>query len=171
MAKEIPLTKGKVTVVDDEDYERFGKFKWHCVGGRYAARSVGGRKNKRMVYLHREIIGAKEDEIVDHINGNKLDNRRSNLRVVTVSENLYNTSIRSDNTSGYKGVSFVKDCRHKWEARIHKNGKKRVLGYFDTPEDAARMYNFWAIQLFGEYARLNKICGKKVKVVAVGRGE
>ncbi|MBS4195368.1 HNH endonuclease [Lederbergia citri] len=157
MTREIPLTKGKVAIVDDVDYERFGEFKWHCVGGKYAARSVGGRKNKRMVYLHREVLEAEEGQIVDHINGDKLDNRKSNLRIVTSAENLYNTSIRSDNTSGYKGVVYVEDCNEKWEARIHKDGKKIILGRFETPEEAACAYNEKALELFGEYARLNEI--------------
>lgn len=157
MAKEIPLTKGKVAIVDDEDYERFGEFNWHCVGGRYAARSVGGRKNKRMVYLHRLIIGAKDGENVDHINGDKFDNRKSNLRIVTQAQNLYNSAIRSDNTSGYKGVVYVADCEAKWEARIHKDGRKITLGRFTDPKDAAIEYNRWAKKLFGEYARLNEI--------------
>lgn len=159
MVKEIKLTKGKVAIVDDDTFEKYGKYKWHCVGGRYAARSVGGAKNKRMVYLHRLIADAPSDKVVDHINGDPMDNRRSNLRVCTQSGNVKNQRVRNDNTSGYKGVSYAKQVSNKrpWEAKINKDGKTYHIDYFDNPHDAARMYNFWAVDMFGEFANLNTV--------------
>jgi hypothetical protein len=156
MTKEIPLTKGKVALIDDDDYEKYGALNWHCVGGRYAARSVGGRTNRKMIYLHRLIVVAKDGENVDHINGDKLDNRKQNLRIVTQQQNRYNSEIRNDNKSGYKGVHYHKQSK-RWYAYVGAGVDRSYLGYFDNPHDAARMYNFWAIDIYGEYARVNVI--------------
>jgi hypothetical protein len=153
---QIQLTKGKFAIVDYEDYIILSKFNWHCVGGRYAARSVGGRDNKKMEYLHRVVAGAGDGDVVDHINGNPLDNRRSNLRVGTQQQNIYNQSVRKNNKSGYRGVAWQDDAK-KWEVRIHKEGTKHYLGLFKCKHDAARVYNFWAHDLYGEYAKLNVI--------------
>ena len=91
---------------------------------------------------------------IDHINGNKLDNRRSNLRHVNNQQNHWNREKSKSNTSGYKGVSFDKS-RGKYEASIMKDGRKRFLGYFNDPKDAAVAYDNAAFFYFGEYARPN----------------
>jgi hypothetical protein len=153
--KEIPLTNGKVALVSDEDYEWLSKYKWRYHNG-YAARTVRTKSGKRTtVLMHREIMNATNQE-VDHIDGNKLNNTRENLRIATRLDNCRNVNKKRTNTSGYKGVSFDKR-RGKWRARIKVNYKEVWLGYFDNKHDAARMYNFWAKDLFGEYARLNVI--------------
>jgi hypothetical protein len=152
--KEIPLTKGKTAIVDDEDYEELSKYNWRYHNG-YAARTTSRLSGKRTtVLMHRQILGDCGE--IDHINGNKSDNRRSNLRIVTRIQNCANTPARNVNCLGYKGVSFDKR-RGKYRARIGNCYEKIWLGYFDNPHDAARMYNFWARDLFGEYARLNVI--------------
>jgi len=136
---EIPLTRGLVAVVDD-DAAHLGALKWHARTGKglsYAARNVveGGRR--KTLLLHRLLIQAKPGEIVDHINGDTLDNRMSNLRIVTASENQRNRSgSRRDNlTSPYLGVSFNKPYG-KFSSIIFENGRNRCLGYFDTAEEA-----------------------------------
>lgn len=149
---EIQLTQGKVAIVDSEDSVELSKYKWYFASAGYACR----RKDGVIVYMHREITGALRGEVVDHINHDTLDNRRSNLRRCTQSQNMANARIVKPTSSGYKGVGwFPRD--QKWRARICVNGKGCHLGLFDSAEDAARMYNFWARDIFGEHALLNKI--------------
>ncbi len=158
MAKEIPLTQGKVAIVDDEDYERLMEYKWcysSTIGYAVSRTYVGGKK--KVLLMHRFILNAPPDKVTDHINHNKLDNRKSNLRICSSSENNRNMPInRANNKSGYRGVYWSKS-RKKWIANIRFNNKPIYLGIFDNKHDAARMYNFWAVDLFGEYANLNVI--------------
>ena len=111
--------------------------------------------------MHRIIANAKEGESVDHVNGNPLDNRKENLRVCTMSQNLANQKLRKDSTSGFKGVSKNQSKTNPWRAYINrKDGKKTKqyhLGLFKTPEEAARAYNEKAKELFGDFAKLNKV--------------
>jgi hypothetical protein len=156
---EIPLTMGKVAVIDAEDAERVTAHKWTATFNRrtgkyYAKRSVGGRGHQRTVYLHLFIMNAEQGRQVDHKNGNGLDNRKSNLRLATSGQNRQNEPVRSTSKSGFKGVSFSK-ALGKWEAQISDKGKGVRLGYFDTPEDAARAYDRKAKEIFGEFAWLN----------------
>lgn len=147
MTREIPLTQGHVALVDDKDYERFmamGKWQVSLCGGRlYAARG-----HQRM---HRLLIDAP---LVDHINGNGLDNRRANLRPATGTQNNANSRRSRANTSGYKGVSLYRRTG-RWRAYLGTRPREVHLGYFDTPEQAARAYDAAATQAWGEYARLN----------------
>lgn len=106
--------------------------------------------------MHRLIMDAKDGQKVDHINRNTLDNRKSNLRFVTQSQNMMNAVIRKTNTSGFKGVCFV-SREGKWLATIWKDGKQKWLGYFKDKKDAAQAYNKAALELHGQYALLNKI--------------
>lgn len=101
-------------------------------------------------------MNAGEGEIVDHINGNVLDNRKSNLRITSPSGNSRNRKTPIINKVGYKGVSKVKGYE-KYKAYVQVGTGQAHLGYFDNPHDAARMYNFWASDIFGEFARLNTI--------------
>lgn len=158
--KEIPLTQGKVALVDDADAAIVAPYKWYASRHRgtfYARTDTGGRLVRRRLAMHRVILGlgAGDGREVDHINGNGLDNRRANLRICTHAENLRNRGPQRNNRSGYKGVSLHPDG--KWTAHISINGSRNVryLGLFSTPEDAARAYDAAARDLFGEYARLN----------------
>jgi hypothetical protein len=114
---------------------------------------------KKTILMHRVILKASERTEVDHINGNKLDNRRENLRVATKSQNLGNQKIRSTNTSGFKGVNWKQWRKIRssgaWTARISVGSKRIHLGYFSTAEEAARAYDSAAQQYFGEFAKLN----------------
>lgn len=134
------------------------RYKWHLSSGGYARR-VGA--NRQAVYLHREINKTPDGMHTDHVNGNKLDNTRANLRTATPSQNQQNRSKLKEKCSVFKGVSF-KPSRSKkpnrpgcWEASIKLNGKKNSLGHFVTELDAAFAYNLKATEAWGEYAKLN----------------
>jgi hypothetical protein len=161
MSKEITLTKGQSTVVDDEDYEWLSANKWQFNIRGYAIRYERITPEKR-VYLrmHRKILermigrSLVEGEVCDHINGDRLDNRRSNLRVATISQNTANCKNLSRNTTGYKGVQRSK-TPGKWIAAIHSYGKMKHLGVFDNPIDAAIAYDEQVRKLHGEFGRYN----------------
>lgn len=156
MSREIPLTHGLFAIVDDGDYEFLSGFRWFAdKGGNtfYARRNSAG-SNVRKIRMHREIMRAGSEEEVDHINGNGLDNRRSNLRICNHSENQRNGKKYKNNTTGYKGVSWHKQHK-KYYAKIRVNNKDIFLGLFLNPEDAARAYNKAAIIFHGEFAKLN----------------
>lgn len=126
--KKIKLTRGKYALVDDEDFEKLNQHKWFF-DGRYAARDIGGRKNKKRILMHRLINNTNGNLDTDHINQNKLDNRRHNLRDATRSQNNVNSKLRKDNMSGFKGVVYDKTCK-KWRAYIGIDGKQLSLGYY-----------------------------------------
>ena len=154
--KAIQLTRGKVAIVDDEDFEELNRYKWHCSKTGYAIRTDHRGGKRKDIRMHRQILSEPDGFLIDHINGDKLDNRRVNLRLCTNAENMRNGGKRSDNKSGYRGVCLNR-VTGKWEAGLRYNGKNHYLGLFTNKHDAARMYNFWAADLFGEFARLNKI--------------
>ena len=150
----IPLTRGKFAIVDAADYERLSKHKWLASGdeqrGFYAARRVGNK----LVLMHRVIMNAPEGTVVDHINGNSLNNRRGNLRLCTQKQNSRNARSSRHSTSRFKGVYFHKQTG-KWVATIGYNGKTIHLGSFDDEIEAAKAYDRKARELFGEFAYLN----------------
>ncbi|MCI9298114.1 MAG: hypothetical protein HFI10_11830 [Lachnospiraceae bacterium] len=157
--REIPLTHGKTAIVDDVDFERLGIHHWSCCKAGYAMR--GFRDNGKMVYLkmHHAVIGKPPPGyVVDHINGNRLDNRRGNLRFVTFQQNSFNTRKHQveNVTSRFKGVSYMRD-KHKWRSRIMIGGREKHIGLYGTEEEAALAYNEAAKSYFGEYAKLNEI--------------
>lgn len=153
--KNIELNKGNVAIVDDADYERLSQFKWFERRG-YAARNVYKKGVYITIWLHREIICPPPGNEVDHINGNKLDNRRENLRIVTHSQNMKNTYRRHPSSSKHKGVSWFKESK-KWMANINSDGKRYYLGLFEQEEEAARAYNDAAQRLHREFAKLNNV--------------
>ena len=157
--KEIPLTRGKVALVDDEDFEQLFQFQWYAdlIRGRwYVMRIAGLRGRKRRIYMHRDILGIPLGVEVDHKDGNGLNNQRYNLRPATHAQNLQNRGKPSSNTSGYKGVSWFKRDG-KWRACIGVDGRVIHLGYYDTAEEAARAYNEAAPKYHGKFAKLNEI--------------
>lgn len=150
MSKKIPLTKGLSTTVDEGDFENVGKHKW------FASYTLCGRvyvrrrfKKGILISMHRVIMSAKKGQLVDHINGDTLDNRRQNLRIVTHSQNSLNTKAHKDSISKHKGVSFYKD---RWLAAIMIRGKIIRLGSFDKEKDAAESYKRASLQHHGEYS-------------------
>lgn len=149
--KEITLTRGFVAMVDDEDYTALSAHKWFAKSDHnhtvYAARNCHGRTFR----MHRIILNAPSGVLVDHINGNGLDNRRENLRLATPQENSRNRRLRSDSISRFKGVAMV---RGAWRMCIKVEGKV-VYREFDTETDAAKAYDEWASRYFGQFARLN----------------
>lgn len=157
--KTIELSKGKngrVTLVDDEDFEELNQYIWHYSNG-YAKRSeyADGRGSERTIFImHRVIMNTPEGMLVDHINHDTLDNRKVNLRNCTKGDNQQNVNHHKDSTSGYKGVAWD-SSRGRWVARIMGNGKSIFLGRFTSPEDAARAYDSAAVKYHGEFARLN----------------
>jgi hypothetical protein len=162
MSREIRLTKGRVTVVDDDDYEWLSQYKWQTLqradGSVAAMRKTSSREpsSKRTVFMHRAITKAAPDMVVDHINHDTLDNRKCNLRVCTDSQNTKNCKASKSNTSGYKGVSRYVDGK-RWFAQITVNWKHFHLGIFDNKHDAARAYNEAAIIYHGDFCYLNHI--------------
>lgn len=112
--------------------------------------------NGSSVYLHRLLMSCPNHLYVDHIDRNILNAQKVNLRICTQSQNMMNSAMRSDNTSGYKGVAYFPRDKN-YRAYINKNGKQFHIGYFDLPETAALAYNRWAKILHGEYANLNKV--------------
>lgn len=139
--REIPLTQNKVALVDDKDYEEISKYKWHAYKGRttyYAARmSQSEHKRRHSIRMHVAILGTPKGMDTDHINGNGLDNRRENLRIVTKRQNSQNLHIKK--SGRFTGVSWHNQGR-KWRARIKVNGKTHHLGLYDSDEAAALRY-------------------------------
>lgn len=153
--KRIPLTQGKFALVDDEDFEWLSQYKWHLSHYGYAVCNeyLGGYRS-RGLRMHRLVMGAPHDMVVDHINHDKLDNQKNNLRICKSRQNQYNMKRRKDNTSGFKGVRWH---QNKWNARIYVSGKETNLGSFDDKLEAAKAYNRAARKHYGDFALLNTI--------------
>jgi hypothetical protein len=152
--KEIQLTKGYVALVDDEDAEWLSKHRWHvCPDVRsksVRAMSVVGGKN---TFMHRLILNPPAKLEIDHINGNPLDNRRSNLRIVTHQQNIWNRKLPTP--FGFTGVWRQRNSAYY--AAIRVGGKRKILGTFPTAEDAALAFNDAALAFRGEYQLLNEV--------------
>lgn len=158
--REINLSQNMVALVDDEDYEFLSQWKWHVFrhesGKYYAKRGEWDPDTKKVktVFIHRIILNASSEVKVDHWDNDGLNNQRSNLRIVTTSQNGANVNKRPGNTSGYKGACWHKITK-KYISKLKFRGKYIYLGYFDDPVQAAKMYDFWARDLFKEFAVLN----------------
>lgn len=157
--KEIKLTQNKVAMVDDDDFEYLNQFKWtyYKSGHGYAGRRG---KNNESILMHRDIMNVlnKNNTLIDHIDGNGLNNQKSNLRLANKSQNAFNRKKTSKNTSGYKGVTWSKYA-NSWFVSITVNKRKIYLGNFKVIEDAAKAYNEAALKYHGEFAHLNDIKG------------
>jgi len=148
----IPLTRGKFAIVDKADYEWLSQYRWCTLGGGerpYACR----RENGKTIYMHRQIMRPPEGMCVDHIHGVTLDNRRANLRLCTPSENMRNRRGNCGRDLP-KGVTYQRHC-NKYKASIGCEGVPKHIGYYDDPIEAAKAYDRKAVELFGEFARLN----------------
>lgn len=154
MSKLIELTKGAYAIVDNEDYERLNQWKW-SLSHRYAVRDR--RKDegpKGKIYMHKVIMGNPEKTMdVDHINHDTLDNRQSNLRVVTHAQNMANMKTHKDSKTGIKGIYVHKaDAAKPYRSRIMFHGVIIDLGCFETSDEASEAYDSMARQLNGELA-------------------
>lgn len=150
---EIPLSRGKVALIDDEDADLICPHKWYAINSPanpvwYACRaSYSGEKQKRL-WMHRVILGVSAE--VDHIDRDGLNNRRGNLRLATRAQNRANS--RSKSQSGFRGVY---GAGQRYRAQIRVDGTTYHLGIFEMPEDAAKAYDTAAIFYFGQFATLN----------------
>lgn len=149
---EVPLKQGAVTLIDEADLPLISGARWHAYHNGNGLTTYA--KSYSMGLMHRAILQPPSHLEVDHINGNGLDNRRSNLRLATKAQNQANRRPSRTNTSGFKGVSPHAQVR-KWKAEIRVAGVRHYLGLFNSPEEAAQAYDCAAFQHFGEYARLN----------------
>ncbi len=154
--KAIPLTKGLAAVVDDNDYDHLNQWSWYadvrpCGTTAYAVR----KPNSDLVYMHKIICPCPDGLDVDHINGDRLDNRRNNLRVCTRSQNLVNKKLILKGTSSeYRGVCLYKRTG-KWVSYINVDSHRIHLGYVETEIEAALAYDRAATRLHGVFAQLN----------------
>lgn len=157
--KEIPLTRGYVAIVDDENFDLISSYRWNASevfpGKVYASRSRRlGETGSSMIYMHRFILNPPSGMIVDHINRNTLDNRLENLRQCGFSINSINSAISKKNKSGYRGVCWDKE-RRKWVAQGRRNGVVVRIGAFKCPIEAAIAKDRFSIEQYGEAAVLN----------------
>lgn len=149
------LSTGNTTKVSCRDYDRVSQFGWYETGPRNR-KYIMGRINGRELSMHRFILLGERysEKQVDHRNGDRFDNCRTNLRLVTNAQNCQNRRVRSK-SSGYKGVTRYANQRRPWVARIRFQGKLRYLGHHSTPQKAAQAYDIAAKRLFGEFAHFN----------------
>ncbi len=167
--KKIPLTNGHFAIVDDDDYEELSKYKWHFrydhVG--YAARTIRSaitNKYQCTLYMHRQIMNAPQELLIDHINHNGLDNRKLNLRICTHWQNAQNKRMASKNITGFKGIyMMIKKCPKKvyryYRADICLRGVIYYSKCFTNPIDAALEYDKMALKFHGEFALTNAMLG------------
>lgn len=144
--KLIPLTKNKFSKVDNDDFNRVKDINW-CYDDNYAINGILGS-------LHRFILNTPDGLYTDHINNDKLDNRKSNLRVCTQSENMANVLPIKNKSSKYKGV-YLNKRENKWYVQARFKNKRVFIGIFDDEIEAAKAYDKKALELFGEFAKLN----------------
>jgi len=149
---KLPLTKGRFALVDDDSPDEITGHKWQF-DGRYVMRFEKLENGKfKKIYLHIAIAKPDKGLLIDHENGDKLDNQKANLRFCTYAQNMQNRKPTKGHR--YKGVMYYSKS-NKFGARITNNGKTVFLGLFLKPEDAAKAYDRKAIELFGEFARVN----------------
>lgn len=152
--------------MDDEFYEELNKWKWYLDIGGYAVRrrSHGTKNGKRIrsfARIHREVMNAPKGVFVDHINGNRRDNRLENLRLATNQQNQKNSKVTARNKYGYKGVTIECDKRYAsiWRMTTHSPTGRQIVFHFKTPQEAAREYDRLNVGWFGDYALTNAKLG------------
>lgn len=155
----IPLTQGQTAIVDAEDFDRVNRWNWHALKPPlsktfYAVRLHTIAKGTRIVVSMHGFILKTGNKELDHLNADTLDNRKTNLRKATRSQNCCNRGRRSDSHSKFKGAFFRKNV-NKWQSSITIKKKRHYLGQFFTPEEAARAYDEKAKEFHGEFAHLN----------------
>lgn len=150
----VTLTKGHRCVIDAKDVSLVSSYSWYAEEKKttvYAKTSYRDGEKYKSIFMHRLLLRPDDGKFCDHIDHDGLNNRRSNLRVCTIRENLANSRLRATSSSGYKGVYWEKD-RGKWRAQIGFNGKKIKLGRYDTPEEAHKAYVKASQELYGEFS-------------------
>lgn len=148
----IKTKKGVEILVDDSDYEWLSEFKW-CIGDRYAMRTSYANGDRVTILMHREIMNTPNGYSTDHINGNKLDNRRCNLRICTHTENMKNRRSHSGKTTGIQGVYKTVGSKKKpFEARIQVDKWQIYLGRFVTAEEAQQVYIDASLKYHGAFS-------------------
>ena len=163
--KRIALTQNKVALVDNADYGWLNQRKWFAVkNGRcyYAGRhlSKSDSASKRIIFMHREIIYVPDGLEIDHINGNGLDNQRSNLCLCTHRENSRKQRLGRNNKTGFKGVNVDRRISTKpYYAYIWVDNKRIYIGYYQTAKLAAQSYDQAALKYYGEFALTNEMLG------------
>lgn len=157
--REIELTQNKYTTVDNEHYDWLSQYSWHIKQAKnrsdYAKFTTPRKDGKqKTIHMHQILLWCPQGYEIDHINGNGLDNRMENLRIVTRLQNSMNQHKKKIGKSKYKGITY--DTRsNSWQARIGKNNQRFNIGTFKKEEDAAQAYDNKAKELFGEFACLN----------------
>lgn len=150
--------KDKIVIIDEEDLSTLKNNSWHFDTDNYLRRIVRKNKKQTVLKFHREIMNCPKEKICDHINRNRLDNRKENLRICGKIENDYNRGKRCDNTSGSIGVHWHKYKNGGvWMARIGFGKSRKYLGVFKRKEDAIKMYNDACKINHGEFAVLNSL--------------
>lgn len=152
--KYLKLTTGEQSLVDDDIFDFVNQWSWRKGSGYSVQRGERINGKFRTVYLHRVIMNAQKGLEVDHINGNVLDNRVSNLRVCTHAQNMANYRPGKSSASGFRGVHQRKPGE-KWTAHVSVQEKAVHLGNFDSPHQAAMAYDLWAKDIYGDFAKLN----------------
>lgn len=161
--KEIKLNDGHVAFVDDEDFEIVSKYNWraysHGRGFRVLRPNCWTRNGEwisKYAMLHRFILKCEKGKEIDHMDGNPLNNCRSNLRICSRAENCFNKPLRKDSKTGIIGVRFNKKW-NTWTTRIVIDGDRKCIGSYDNKKEAALVYNVCASFCFGSFARLNQM--------------
>lgn len=156
---KIQLTKGKYTEVDDADYDFLNQWKWWIGSDGYAVReqslgTINGIYKRKTVLMHRLLMNPPIGQEVDHANRDRLDNRRSNLRLATRSQNMANKTVQKRRYNLPRGVTFNRTPRSKqpYTASVMKEGKRYFLGHFYDLESAVEAYRRKKVELFGEFA-------------------
>jgi hypothetical protein len=157
----VPLkrkNKTHVMLIDYEDLALLKIYRWFVSTTGYVVKNFYQSKPRieSMEYMHRLIFNPSKKESIDHINGNKLDNRKINLRICIAKENGKNLNLKRTNKSGYKGVSWDKE-KNKWLSKITSDLKQIFLGYFDSKDEAAKAYNQAANKYHKKFAKLNEV--------------